>query len=177
MVYKYVVHHADAWAETPDEGNISDGALRAWAAILPEFWAWCSRHMPDIVQGVNQPMYRFPPGYYQKTYKFIPLRQVRSAAAASSQAAASTQQSFPVTVPARTFQPVIGSSAAGSSTGWRPQLRPVDHPVQQRSQTPQATSSRCLNDHRGLRALLPPQSLRMQPAEVEVKGTTTSCTL
>ena len=85
-------------------------------------------------------MHRFPPGYYQKTYKFIPLRQVRSAAAASSQAAASTQQSFPVTVPARTFQPVIGSSAAGSSTGWRPQLRPVDHPAQQRSQTPQATS-------------------------------------
>ena len=69
--YKYVVHHADAWAETPDEGNISDGALRAWAAILPEFWSRCSRYMPDIVQGVKQPMYRFPPGYYKKTYKFI----------------------------------------------------------------------------------------------------------
>ena len=138
--YKYVVHHADAWAETAEEGQLSDGALRAWAAILPEFWAWCSRHMPDIVQGVKQPTYRFPPGYYQKTYKFIPLRQVRSSAAASSQAAPSTQPSFPVTVPARTFQPIIGSSAAGSSTGWRPQLRPADHPTQPRSQTPQATS-------------------------------------
>ena len=115
--YKYVVHHAEAWADTPDEGQISDEALKAWAAIIPEFWAWCTRDFPEISQGVKQPLYRFPPGYYQKTYKFIRLRQVRSSASASSQAAPSTQPSFPVTVPARSFQPVVGSSAAGSSTG------------------------------------------------------------
>ena len=85
--------------------------------------------MPEISNGVKQPTYRFPPGYYQKTYKFIPLRQVRSSAAAPSQGAPPAQQAFPVTVPARAFQPV-GASAASSSEGWRPQLRPVEHPVQ-----------------------------------------------
>ena len=128
--YKYVVHHAEAWADTPEEGQLSDEALKAWAAILPKFWAWCSRYLPEIIQGVKQPLYRFPPGYYQKTYKFIPLRQVRSSASASSQAAPSAQPSFPVTVPARSFQPIVGSSAAGPSAGWRPQLRPADHPAQ-----------------------------------------------
>ena len=93
--------------------------------------------MPEISNDVKQPTYRFPPGYYQKTYRFIPLRQVRSSAAAPSQAAPPAQQAFPVTVPARTFQPVVGASAASSSGGWRPQLRPVEHPVQPRSQTPQ----------------------------------------
>ena len=53
------------------------------------------------------------------------------------QAPPPAQQAFPVTVPARAFQPVVGASAASSSGGWRPQLRPVEHPVQPRSQTPQ----------------------------------------
>ena len=56
--YKYVVFHADAWAESPEEGDISDGALKAWAAIIPEFWSWCTRNMPDISNGVKQPTAR-----------------------------------------------------------------------------------------------------------------------
>ena len=38
--YKYVVYHSDAWAEFPNEGEISDRALKAWTAIIPEFWSW-----------------------------------------------------------------------------------------------------------------------------------------
>ena len=160
--YKYVVYHADAWAESPDEGDISDGALKAWAAIIPEFWSWRTRNMPEISNGVKQPTYRFPPGYYQKTYKFIPLRQVRSSAAASSQAAPPAQQAFPVTVPARTFQPVVGASAASSSGGWRPQLRPVEHPVQPRSQTPQG-NPRSRSQTRTSESVRPPRPTRPCP--------------
>ena len=160
--YKYVVFHADAWAESPEDGDISDGALKAWAAIIPEFWSWCTRHMPDISNGVKQPTYRFPPGYYQKTYKFIPLRQVHSSTATSSQAAPAAQQTFPVTVPARTFQPVVGASAASQSGGWRPQLRPVDHPVQPRSQTPQGTP-RSRSQTRTSEPVRPPRPTRPCP--------------
>ena len=155
--YKYVVFHADAWAESREEGDISDGALKAWAAIIPEFWSWCARNMPDISNGVKQ-----PPGYYQKTYKFIPLRQVRSSAATSSQAAPPAQQAFPVTVPARAFQPVVGASAASSSGGWRPQLRPVDRRVQPRSQTPQG-NPRSRSQTRTSESVRPPRPTRPCP--------------
>ena len=119
----------------------------------------------DISNGVKQPTYRFPPGNYQKTYKFIPLRQVHSSAATSSRAAPAAQQAFPVTVPARTFQPVVGASAASSSGGWRPQLRPVDHAVQPRSQTPQGTP-RSRSQTRTSESVRPPRPTRPCPRPI-----------
>ena len=74
--YRYVVHHADAWADTPEDGLVSLESLRAWAAILPEFWTWYSRYMQEVINGVDQPLYRFPPGCYQNSHQFIPLRSV-----------------------------------------------------------------------------------------------------
>lgn len=55
--YRYVVHHSAAWSEEPEDGLMSPESLRAWAAILPEFWAWCARHMQRVIRGVDQPLY------------------------------------------------------------------------------------------------------------------------
>ena len=57
--YKYVVFHADAWAESPEEGDVSDGALKAWAAIIPAFWSWCTRNARMVL---NNPPIDSRPG-------------------------------------------------------------------------------------------------------------------
>ena len=133
--YRYVVLHSDTWSQEPEDGLMSTESLRAWAAILPDFWAWCARNMRHVIDGVDQPLYRFPPGLPEIIYihstkerSFNRFLIVRRAVVAGP-------------CPSQVYKPVMGTAATAVPSGWRPSTPPQEQ-SRSRSQTRPAEPER-----------------------------------
>ena len=119
-----------------------DTILR-WATILPELWQFLYSINPTLLQGMPQPKYRLPKGYWTSDHPFVPLRRVRSAETKvapprtvfNSGSKASSSAAPPRTDRSRSAAPKASAtaqataSASSAGGGWRPTLDRGQTPV------------------------------------------------
>ena len=117
--------------------------ITRWATILPELWQFLYTIDPSLLQGMPQPKYRLPRGYWSSDHPFVPLRHVRSAETKvapprtvfNSDSKASSSAAPPRVDRSRSAAPKAtpgsSSTASASTSGapWRPTLdRAWAHP-------------------------------------------------
>ena len=78
--FGYVLRHSDRWAFDAEGELLPVDTITRWATILPELWQFLYSIDPTLLQGMPQPKYRLPRGYWSSDHPFVPLRHVRSAA-------------------------------------------------------------------------------------------------
>ena len=134
--FGYVLRHSDRWASDSEGELLPVDTITRWATILPELWQFLYTIDPTLLQGMPQPKYRLPRGYWSSDHPFVPLRQVRSAETKvapprtvfNSDSKASSSAAPPRVDRSRSAAPKAtpgSSSAASASTAgapWRPTL-------------------------------------------------------
>ena len=134
--FGYVLRHSDRWASDSEGELLPVDTITRWATILPELWQFLYTIDPTLLQGMPQPKYRLPRGYWSSDHPFVPLRQVRSAETKvapprtvfNSDSKASSSAAPPRVDRSRSAAPKAtpgSSSTASASTAgapWRPTL-------------------------------------------------------
>ena len=134
--FGYVLRHSERWASDAEGELLPVDTITRWATILPELWQFLYSIDSTLLQGIPQPKYRLPRGYWSSDHPFVPLRHVRSTdtkvapprTVFNSGSTASSSAAPPRTDRSRSAAPKATSgsssavSAAIATAPWRPTL-------------------------------------------------------